>query len=276
MSILRKLLEELHHLLGHVQKDEESLKTHIAFRLTSSLLVPVKNPHVPDPELLVGVDKQKETLFKNTERFVSGLPANDALLWGARGTGKSSLVKSLLKPFASRGLRIIQITKEGIPKLWELYELLGNRKERFILFFDDLSFTPRDESFLALKSLMDGDIEERPRNVLIYVTTNRRNLIPQNGDEKFEEDAYNERVSLAERFGIRLYFPPMGKREFLEAVKANLRAFGVEPTKEALEESVRFATERGGFSGRCALHFAKDWVGRINSGEKTSPYQRET
>lgn len=240
-------------------------KEHLAFRLRSSEIEPIKHPSVPDPEDIKNVDRQKEILFRNTEQFVRSFPANDVLLWGERGTGKSSLVRSLLHTFGRQGLRLVQVHKWDIPSLTDLYEVLRNREERFILFFDDLSFEPDEDAFRLLKSILDGDLEERPENVLVYATSNRRHLIPDvEIEEKFPSESLQERISLIDRFGIRLGFFAFDKEKYLEIVRHYVRKRELEVSEEELErEALMWATERGNFSGRTAYQFVKDLEGRI-------------
>ncbi|RUM29249.1 MAG: ATP-binding protein, partial [Aquifex sp.] len=240
-------------------------REHLAFRVRSSNIEPIRHPSISDPEDLRNVDRQKEILFRNTEQFVMGFPANDVLLWGERGTGKSSLVRSLLHTFGSRGLRLIQVYKWDIPSLTDLYDILRDREERFILFFDDLSFEPNEDTFRLLKSILDGDLEERPENVLVYATSNRRHLIPDvEREEKFPSESLQERISLIDRFGIRLGFFAFDKERYLDIVRHYVRKRGLSVNGEELErEALRWATERGSFSGRTAYQFVKDLEGRI-------------
>jgi len=263
---LEELLSLIRKEVDPSRYEDAFFQRYIAFRFRAGDLEPVQHPSVPDPDDILGVDSQKEILFRNTAQFVKCLPANDALLWGDRGTGKSSLVKSLLKPFSEEGLRIVQIHKWEIPSLSDLYLILRGRRQRFILFFDDLSFEPREESFKLLKSLLDGDIEERPPNVIVYATSNRRHLVPEeNSDEKFPSDSLHERVSLIDRFGIRLAFYPFDKETYLRIVEHYVRKRGIEfPPDKLKEEALRWATERGNFSGRTAYQFVKDLEGRIS------------
>ena len=263
---LEDLLNVLQRPLDPGEYGEDFFQRSYAFRLRSGRIEPVSHPSIPDPEDILGVDSQKDTLFRNTAQFVRGYPANDVLLWGDRGTGKSSLVRSLLKPFAEEGLRIIQLHKWEIPSLSDLYQVLRGKLQRFILFFDDLSFEPGEESFKLLKSLLDGDIEERPSNVLVYATSNRRHLVP-NGDEgdKFPTDSFHERISLIERFGIRLAFYPFDKGTYLRIVEHYVSKRGIDVPKERLvDEALRWATEKGNFSGRTAYQFVKDLEGRLS------------
>lgn len=245
---------------------EDLFKEYIAFRLKDGRLEPVPYPSVPDPEDLLGIEVQKRILLRNTAQFVKGYPANDVLLWGDRGTGKSSLVRSLLKPFSGEGLRIVQLHKWDIPSLSDLYQILRGKPQKFILFFDDLSFEPNEEAFKLLKSLLDGDIEERPPNVLVYATSNRRHLVPnRDEEEKFPTDSFHEKISLIERFGIRLAFYPFDKNTYLRIVWHYVEKRNLKVSEEGVkEEALRWATERGNFSGRTAYQFVKDLEGRLS------------
>ncbi len=266
MERIEELLRLFMPTLDKEEYTDDFFKEHLTFRLKGGRLEPVPYPSIPDPQELMHVDRQKKVLFRNTEQFVRGLPANDVLLWGERGTGKSSLVKSLLKPYGAQGLRIVQVQKSDIPSLSDLYGILRGREQRFILFFDDLSFQPEEDSFKLLKSLLEGDIEERPENVLVYATSNRRHLIPDlEIEEKFPSESLQERISLIDRFGIRLGFFAFGKEEYLSIVRELARRRGLNVDVQRLEsEALRWATERGSFSGRTANHFIKDLEGRLS------------
>ncbi|MFN3947048.1 MAG: ATP-binding protein [Aquificaceae bacterium] len=239
-------------------------ESYIAFRFKEGKLQPVEFPHTPSYHSLLHIDYQKETLRRNTLQLIKGLPFNDALLWGDRGTGKSSLVKAMLGLFAKDGLRLIQVYKMDIVHLSDLYYLLRGKKEKFILFFDDLSFEPGDENLRVLKSLMDGDIEERPSNVALYATSNRRHLMPErDGEEKFPEESYWERVSLVERFGIRLAFFAFGKEEYLSIVRHMVAQRGLKVEEGELQRlALEWALNRG-FSGRSAHQFVKNLEGML-------------
>ncbi len=263
---LEELLRLIDGKLDPDRYDDGFFRRYAAFRFRRSEIEPVPYPSVPDPEDILGVDSQKEILFRNTAQFVRGLPANDVLLWGDRGTGKSSLVRSLLKPFAEEGLRIVQLHKWEIPSLSDLYRVLRGKPQRFILFLDDLSFEPEEEAFRLLKSLLDGDIEERPPNVLVYATSNRRYIVSGREEGgKFPADSFHERVSLIERFGIRLAFYSFDKDTYLRIVEHYAEKRELRISKEELrEEALRWATERGNFSGRTAYQFVKDLEGRLS------------
>ncbi len=266
MHPLEELFRAISKPLRAEDYGEEFFREHLAFRLRGNRIEPVRHPSIPDPDQLIHVERQKEILFRNTEQFVRCLPANDVLLWGERGTGKSSLVKSLLRVFGGEGLRIVQVYKWEIPSLTDLYEVLRDRRERFIIFFDDLSFEPSEESFKLLKSMLEGDIEERPENVLVYATSNRRHLIPDVGrEEKFPSESEQERVSLIDRFGIRLGFFAFDKERYLDIVRSYVSRRNLSISEDRLvSEALRWATERGSFSGRTAYQFVKDLEGRLS------------
>ena len=225
---------------------------------------------------LVEVEPQKERLLRNTEQFVAGRPANNVLLTGARGTGKSSLIKACLNEFAGQGLRLIEVDKADLIDLPDLVDLVAARPERFIVFCDDLSFDEGEPGYKALKSILDGSISQASDNVLIYATSNRRHLLPEymaenltyqhteNG-EVHPGEVVEEKISLSERFGLWVSFYPFSQQEYLAIVAQWLRGFGV--TEDAIEaarqESLVWALERGSRSGRVAFQFAKDYSGRL-------------
>ena len=224
---------------------------------------------------LVEVDAQKERLVRNTEQFVSGRAANNVLLTGARGTGKSSLIKACLNEFAPRGLRLIEVDKSELVDLPDIVDLVADRPERFIVFCDDLSFDEGEAGYKALKSILDGSIAEASDNVLIYATSNRRHLLPEYMKENLSythtEDGevhpgevIEEKISLSERFGLWVSFYPFTQDEYLAIVAEWLRGFGVdaEAIAAARQESLVWALERGSRSGRVAYQFAKDYAGR--------------
>ncbi|NPB08623.1 MAG: ATP-binding protein, partial [Aquificae bacterium] len=239
-------------------------------RWESGTLQPVEHAHLPSLESLVGIEHQKRVLYENTLFFVEGLPANDALLWGAKGTGKSSLVKALLKEFLPKGLRLVQVYRTSLRELSRLFGMLRRRKEKFVLFLDDISFSGREEEFFLLKTLLEGDVEERPPNVIVYATTNRRNVVRQEEEgEKFPEDSLHESLSLADRFGIKLYFPPMDLETYLSCVENYLKGWGLSFSEEVKREALRWASERSGFSGRTALQFARYHYSKTRLGNRT-------
>jgi predicted AAA+ superfamily ATPase len=226
-------------------------------------------------EELVEVEPQKQRLLRNTEQFVAGHGANNVLLTGARGTGKSSLIKACLNAFASRGLRLIEVDKADLVDLPDIVELVAERPERFVIYCDDLSFDEGEPGYKALKSILDGSVAQSSDNVLIYATSNRRHLLPEYMSEnlsyKHTEDGevhpgevVEEKISLSERFGLWISFYPFTQAEYLAIVAQWLRGFGVDENAiaAARQESLVWALERGSRSGRVAYQFARDYSGR--------------
>ena len=242
---------------------------------SAGVLEPVR--HVATIRLadLKEVEPQKERLLRNTEQFVAGRGANNVLLTGARGTGKSSLIKACLNEFAPRGLRLIEVDKADLVDLPDLVDLVAERPERFIVFCDDLSFDEGEPGYKALKSVLDGSVAQASDNLLIYATSNRRHLLPEYMKENLSyqhtEDGevhpgevVEEKISLSERFGLWVSFYPFTQDEYLTIVAQWLRAFGVDEAAiaAARQESLVWALERGSRSGRVAQQFARDYAGR--------------
>ncbi len=236
-------------------------------------LLPIHRPHRIMLGDLVGVDRQKAILVRNTEQFVRGLPANNALLWGSRGTGKSSIVKALLNAYASKGMRLIEVDRQDLIQLPEIVHEVESSERRFILFCDDLSFAGDDPSYKALKAVLDGSVSAPPENVLIYATSNRRHLLPEYFHENLEAknvdgeihqgESVEEKISLSERFGLWLSFYPFDQSRYLDIVHHWVAAMGSDPNDEEMRvEALRWALGRGSRSGRSAYQFARDWVGR--------------
>ncbi|EHQ51715.1 hypothetical protein ECTPHS_03422 [Ectothiorhodospira sp. PHS-1] len=234
-------------------------------------------PSVPPLDLddLLHIDRPKSLLDRNTRQFVQGLPANNALLWGARGTGKSSLMRALLTRYADQGLRMVQVDAQALVNLPEIVAPLRERPERFILFADDLSFEADEPAYKALKAALDGALEGTPENVLIYATSNRRHLMPERltdnlevrreGDEIHPGEAVEEKVSLSERFGLWVSFHPFNQGQYLAVVEHWLgRLGGVTMDDHCRTQALRFALLRGSRSGRVAWQFARDWVGGLH------------
>jgi predicted AAA+ superfamily ATPase len=251
----------------------------IAFRYrrrgSTGRLEPVRHVAPVRLESLVEVAPQKERLLRNTEQFVAGLGANNVLLTGARGTGKSSLIKACLNEFAPRGLRLIEVDKGDLIDLPDIVDLVAERAERFIVFCDDLSFDEGEPGYKALKSILDGSVAQASDNVLIYATSNRRHLLPEYMKENLSyqhtEDGevhpgevVEEKISLSERFGLWVSFYPFTQDEYLAIVAQWLHSFGVDSAaiSAARQESLVWALERGSRSGRVAFQFAKDYAGR--------------
>ena len=251
----------------------------IAFRYRkrggSGRIEPVR--HVAPIRLtdLVEVEPQKQRLLRNTEQFVAGHGANNVLLTGARGTGKSSLIKACLNEFAPQGLRLIEVDKSDLVDLPDIVELVAERAERFIVYCDDLSFDEGEPGYKALKSILDGSVTQASDNLLIYATSNRRHLLPEYMSEnlsyKHTEDGevhpgevVEEKISLSERFGLWVSFYPFTQAEYLAIAAQWLRGFGVDEAAitQARAECLVWALERGSRSGRVAYQFAKDYSGR--------------
>ena len=220
------------------------------------------------------VDIQKEQIDQNTRQFVAGKPANNVLLTGARGTGKSSLIKACLNQYADQGLRLIEVEKEHLVDLPDIVEMVAQRPERFIIFCDDLSFEEGESGYKALKVALDGSIATQSDNVLIYATSNRRHLLPErmsdNTSYVHTEDGdlhpgetVEEKISLSERFGLWVSFYPFRQDDYLSIVHYWLKHFGVQADKAETEaEALRWALQRGSRSGRVAWQFARDFAGK--------------
>ena len=221
------------------------------------------------------IDGQKEKIQRNTLQFVQGLPANNVLLTGARGTGKSSLIKACLNAYAGQGLRLIEVDKGDLTDLPDIIDVVADRPEKFIVFCDDLSFEDGEPGYKALKSILDGSVAASTPNVLIYATSNRRHLLPEYMKENLSythtEDGevhpgevVEEKISLSERFGLWVSFYPFSQDEYLAIVDQWLGSFGISPAAcaAAHPEALVWALERGSRSGRVAYQFARDYAGR--------------
>jgi len=239
-------------------------------------LQPIIHPRAVRLDNLVAVDQQKQILERNTRQFVAGAPANNVLLTGSRGTGKSSLIKALLAKYASRGLRLIEVDKADLVDLPDITERIADRPEHFIVFCDDLTFDAGEAGYKALKVILDGSIAGASDNVLIYATSNRRHLLPESmrdnletqhvGDDVHPGESVEEKISLSERFGLWISFYPFSQDDYLAAVKGWLTHFRIETgnardleilTRDALQ----WAIQRGSRSGRVAWQFAKNQAG---------------
>ena len=234
-------------------------------------LEPVETVNRVDMPLLVGIDRSRDTLLANTRHFARGLPANNALLWGARGMGKSSLVKAAHAEICAEGLplKIVELHREDLPSVGRLLNLLRGAEARFLLFCDDLSFGENDEHYKSLKAVLDGGIEGRPENVLFYATSNRRHLMPRDMIENERSTAINpseaveEKVSLSDRFGLWLGFHPCDQDTYLAMIRGYCDAYGVEIDDDTLRaEAVEWQSTRGARSGRVAWQYFTDLAGR--------------
>jgi predicted AAA+ superfamily ATPase len=228
-----------------------------------------------EPDDLLGVDAQREAILRNTAQFVRGLPANNVLLTGARGTGKSSLVRSCLARYGEQGLRLIEVDKSDLVDLPLIADRIAARPERFIVFCDDLSFEPADASYKALKAALDGSIAAGAANLLIYATSNRRHLMPESMQENLEAhhdaggdlhpgETAEEKISLSERFGVWLSFYSFRQDDYLAIVAHWLARYGLDAAAVAAArgDALQFALQRGSRSGRVAAQFARDFAGR--------------
>lgn len=281
---LKELVERAHALIGRLEEivpgapPPVDWKASIAFRwrkrgTRGGILQPVTHIHRISLKDLQGIDRQKQLIDQNTQQFVSGAPANNVLLTGARGTGKSSLVKGVLNKYAPKGLRVIEVEKQDLLDLPDIVDQVHDRPERFVLFCDDLSFEADEPGYKALKAVLDGSVAAASENVLVYATSNRRHLMPEYmqenleakrvGDEIHPGETVEEKVSLSERFGLWVSFYPFTQDEYLAIVAHWLRHLEADPGGEAVrQEALQWALLRGSRSGRVAWQFARDWAGR--------------
>lgn len=274
------LLERLENLLGAREPVPPDWEHSVAYRWRrthpqdSGHLEAITQVHNLQLDDLHGIESQKRRLVQNTRQFLSGLPANNALLWGTRGTGKSSLIKALLNTFAKQGLRLVEVDRHELINLPDIVALIFQRPERFILFCDDLSFEANDPSYKALKVVLDGSVSATPENVLVYATSNRRHLLPEYMEENQQahpvkgeihhSEAVEEKIALSDRFGLWLSFYPFDQQGYIEIVHAWLQHYGItaELKGQATEAALQWALLRGSRSGRTAWQFARDFAGR--------------
>jgi uncharacterized protein len=277
---LKQLLERLEQLLPPAPPATD-WGASIAFRWrkTAGLnargwLQPVRHVHRMRLSDLQGIGAQIERVEQNTRQFLEGRPANNVLLTGARGTGKSSIVKGLLNKFHRQGLRLIEVEKNDLVDLSEITDRVSGRPERYLVFCDDLTFHGAEDGYIALKVALDGSISTTSENLLIYATSNRRHLMPEYmtenletkyvGDEIHPGETVEEKISLSERFGLWVSFYPFDQDEYLEIVAHWLKTFGcgARETADAREEALQWSLQRGSRSGRVAYQFARDWAGK--------------
>ena len=288
MTLKPEVVAQLERVLGSVEmllpkaiQPVEWSKCHAANwrrHSFSGYLEPVKVTDNTTLDQLLGVDEQKEVMLNNTRQFIQGLPANNALLWGSRGTGKSSLVKALLNKFADQGLRVIQVEKEDLIYISEIFAAIEDQPYRFIMLCDDLTFETGELAYKMLKSALDGSVYSAPDNVLIYVTSNRRYLLPEyEGDhlggkyvkgELQQSEIQEEKSSLSDRFGIWVAFHVFSQERYIEAVKLCVERWGEKlgqevPWNQDLEQAaIKWSRDKSKRCGRTAYQFSKNWVGK--------------
>lgn len=280
-----KLLERLEPLLPPVsQAPDWSAAQAFRWRKTGGAGYLQAIPKLPAIRLrdLQDIDDQKARIDANTRQFVAGQPANNVLLTGARGSGKSSIIKALLNEYGKKGLRLIEVDKSDLTDLPDIVDLVDGRPERFIVFCDDLSFDAGDATYKALKVVLDGSISAAPDNLLIYATSNRRHLMPEYFEENLETkrvgneihpgEAIEEKISLSERFGLWISFYPFDQDAYLNIAAHWLKSFGcsADEIAGAEREALNWALMRGSRSGRVAWQFAKDWAGTHSAVQKQS------
>ena len=276
------LLERVEALFPPVEPDPDwSSITAARWRKRNGrgFLQSVRHPHAIALDDLVAIDAQKEAIDRNTRQFVAGLPANNVLLTGSRGTGKSSLVKAMLARYAAKGLRLVEVDKADLVDLPDIAERIATQRFRYVVFCDDLTFDAGEAGYKALKVMLDGSIAGASSNVLIYATSNRRHLLPEYfaenletrhvGEEVHPGESVEEKISLSERFGLWVSFYPFVQDDYLAAVDRWLAHFGVAVPSTARDaeartrEALQFALQRGSRSGRVAWQFARHWAGGL-------------
>lgn len=282
MDSLEKLIIRAEGLIGRLETllptgQQETDWTATAFRWlghgNSRTLKGIASPDRIRLANLLGIEKQKKLVVRNTQQFIAGMPANNLLAWGSRGTGKSSLIKAVLNEYADQSLRLIEVDKHLLLDLPDIAQIISARPEKFILYCDDLSFEGNDPAYKSLKVVLDGSISNPSENLLIYATSNRRHLLPeymadnqavtdQKGEIHFAE-VVEEKLALSDRFGLWLSFPPFDQDQYLQIVQHWLHEMHQDKldSAELREEALRWALRRGSRSGRTAWQFAKDWAG---------------
>ena len=275
MSDLDKLFKRLDELLDRVEQlfpGYHEIKVepgYSAYRWSAQGLEGIAQFDRVDQAELLHLERQKNLLFRNTAQFLGNKVSNNALLWGARGTGKSSLIKAQLTEFEDQGLCIVEIPKAATGQLFDIIRTLADDGRKFIVYLDDLSFEANDDSYKALKACLEGSLQPQPENVIIYATSNRRHLMPESMQDNLDStmvdgqlhpsDSIEEKISLSDRFGLWLSFHPFTQDQYLAVVELALKARGMKMSEEARSESIRFATQRGSRSGRIAVQFAAYW-----------------
>ncbi|MCG2609329.1 MULTISPECIES: ATP-binding protein [unclassified Acinetobacter] len=274
------ILQALATVLQQLQQNLPELKQETnfsasAFKWQDKQLKAIQQPKKIYLDDLKGIEKQKEKVIQNTLQFLKDLPANDVLLTGSRGTGKSSIVRALLTEYESQGLRLIEIERDDLSDLPEIQKIIAGRPEKFIVYCDDLAFNAEDENYRSLKSVLDGSLQSGASNFIIYATSNRRHLLPEfmhentpvtrvdvpQYTELHPQEAIEEKISLSDRFGMWLSFYPMDQNLYLEIVQHYLAKADMPMTEETRAEALRWCQGRGQRSGRAAYQFSKHWIG---------------
>lgn len=273
LQSLSQVLTQLHQTLPALKQEPDFSAP--AFKWQNKQLIPIFHPKKIELDDLKGIERQKAKVIQNTLQFLNGLPANDVLLTGSRGTGKSSIVRALLSQYQNQGLRLIEIERDDLSELPEIQKIIQNRPEKFIVYCDDLAFNAEDENYRSLKSVLDGSLQSGSSNFIIYATSNRRHLLPEfmhentpvtrvdvpQYTELHPQEAVEEKISLSDRFGLWLSFYPMDQALYLEIVEHYLAKSKMSMTEEVRAEALRWCQARGQRSGRAAYQFSKHWVG---------------
>ncbi|NNH35127.1 ATP-binding protein [Acinetobacter sp. NIPH 2377] len=274
------ILQALSNVLQQLQQNLPELKQETdfsasAFKWQDQQLKAIQQPKKMYLNDLKGIERQKEKVIQNTLQFLKGLPANDVLLTGSRGTGKSSIVRALLTQYEAEGLRLIEIERDDLSDLPLIQKLIENRPEKFIVYCDDLAFNAEDENYRSLKSVLDGSLQSGSSNFIIYATSNRRHLLPEfmhentpvtrvdvpQYNELHPQEAIEEKISLSDRFGMWLSFYPMDQNLYLEIVEHYLAKANMPMDEFTRAEALRWCQARGQRSGRAAYQFSKHWIG---------------
>ncbi|MCK4106815.1 ATP-binding protein [Acinetobacter radioresistens] len=280
LTLPENILQTLSTVLQQVQQFLPELKQQTDFSATAykwqdKQLKPIFEPKQIYLDDLKGIERQKEKIIQNTRQFLQNLPANDVLLTGSRGTGKSSIVRALLTEYKDQGLRLIEIERDDLSDLPEIQKLIQKRPEKFIVYCDDLAFNAEDENYRSLKSVLDGSLQSGSSNFIIYATSNRRHLLPEfmhentpvtrvdvpQYTELHPQEAIEEKISLSDRFGMWLSFYPMDQNLYLTIVEHYLAKADMPMNDEARAEALRWCQARGQRSGRAAYQFSKHWIG---------------
>ena len=270
---LSTVLEQLQNVLPEPKQSTDFSSP--AFKWQNKQLKAIHQPKPILLEDLKGIERQMQKVLQNTEQFLKGFPANDVLLTGSRGTGKSSIVRALLSRYQNEGLRLIEIERDDLADLPEIQKLIQDRPEKFIVYCDDLAFNAEDENYRSLKSVLDGSLQSGSNNFIIYATSNRRHLLPEfmhentpvtrvdvpQYTELHPQEAIEEKISLSDRFGLWLSFYPMDQNLYLEIVEHYLAKQNIQMTALVRAEALRWSQSRGQRSGRSAYQFSKHWIG---------------